>query len=318
MTGIAVLVRLGRDTGPPPEARPVGRAALAAAREGIRVIFTDVLRAGHASGSEPEPGGWRAVDDVPVAACYDRYPSFSHREGWLALLRDAAGLPVGNPPDLTELCRDKAACQRVLEAAGLPVPPQETRPERFGEALAAWGAGFLKPRHGTLGAGVRRVVRGDPLLGVEGTEPILLQRAVPPPPGAAGISVRVLVQRREDGGWTVPSQVLRWSPDDPVANAARGAVLRPVDDALPGAGGRLADLAVAAAEALGRDRPTALELGVDVVPDARGDLWVIEVNAKPLGRLEGLATLDPGRFAGPHLEACVAPLRRLATLVARG
>lgn len=296
----------------------MGRAALAAAREGIRVVFSDVLREGRATGSEPIPGGWRAVEDVPVVACYDRYPSFSHRQGWLALLRDAGDLPVGNPPALTELCRDKAACQRVLEAAGLPVPPQETRPERFGKALAAWGAGFLKPRHGTLGAGVRRVVWSDPLpeAGAE-AEPLLLQQAVTPPPGAAGTCVRVLVQRREDGGWTVPSQVLRWSPDDPVANAARGAVLRPVEEVLPGASDRLADLALAASRALAADHPAALELGVDVVPDSGGGLWVIEVNAKPLGRLEGLARLDPERFEAAHREACLRPFRRLAAWVRR-
>ena len=145
-------------------------------------------------------------------------------------------------------------------------------------------------------------------------EPLLLQRAVAPPAGAAGACVRVLVQRCEDGGWIVPLQVLRWSPVDPVANAARGAVLRPVDDVLPGAVERLGRLAVGAAHALAPDCPTAVELGVDVVPDPDGGLWVIEVNAKPLGRLEGLAALDPDRFAAAHVEACLRPLRRLAAL----
>ncbi len=321
---IAVLVRSrGAGDQQPPEARPVGRAALKLREEGIGVVFGDELVEGRMSGWVAEPGRWVERRDLPVVALHDRFASQTYPEAYQAILDGRAELPMGNPVELTLLCRDKLASQRVLEAAGFAMPAVQADPERFAPTLASWGSAFLKPRYGALGRGVRKVAPGDPLpregegavLGV--IEPLFLQRAVTPPTGWSGWSLRVLVQRLPGGGWTVASRVLRRSRVDPVVNVARGAEVGPADRVLePARIAALDELSTAvantiAAQPFGR---TAVELGVDAVVDDRGGFHVIEVNSRPRGRLEALAEQDPERWAAAHVEACARPLRYLASL----
>ena len=226
---------------------------------------------------------------------------------------------LANPWALTELCRDKLRCQRFLEEAGLELPPVEANPDRFAARLETWGAGFLKPRFGALGAGVRCVRPGDPLPatlpGLQGlAEPALLQRAVPPPAGLAGMSLRLLAQRAPDGTWEEAPVVLRQSREDPVVNAARGAELALADQALsPMTRAAVSRLAQAACRAFaaGPDGQHALELGLDLGIDQAGQPWLIEVNGRPQGRLEHLARGAPA-LAALHLETCLRPLRTLA------
>ena len=52
---------------------------------------------------------------------------------------------------------------RTMLAAGIALPPVEADPLCFARRLRQWGAGFVKPRFGALGVGVRRVEPGDPL-----------------------------------------------------------------------------------------------------------------------------------------------------------
>ena len=321
---IGVLVRSrGAEERQAPALRPVGRAALKLREEGVGVVFGDELVDGLMSGWAAEPGRWISVRQVPVVALHDRFASQTYPEAYRAILDGMAGLPMGNPLALTMLCRDKIESQRVLEAASLSMPSVEPDPARFEDTLAGWGAGYLKPRFGALGRGVRRVLPGDPLpaegegavLGV--VEPLFLQRAVAPPAGWAGWSLRVLVQRRVGGGWTVASRVLRRSREDPVVNVARGAEVGPAERVLEPARVRALDalcLQVAdilASQPWGR---LAVELGVDAVVDERGDFHLIEVNSRPRGRLEAMAEQDPARWADAHVEACARPLRYLARL----
>jgi glutathione synthase/RimK-type ligase-like ATP-grasp enzyme len=319
---IGVLVRTpsGGDLAPP-EARPVGRAAMRLRSEGIGVVFGERLRGGRMSGCVAEAGAWIPVRDVPVVALHDRFASQTYPAAYQAILDNMAGLPMGNPLALTMLCRDKLASQELLEGAGFVMPAIQADPARFSATLAAWGAGFLKPRYGALGRGVQRVVPGDPLpaqgegavLGVE--EPLFLQRAVVPPDGWAGWSLRVLVQRCLDGDWTVASRVLRRSREDPVVNVARGAEVGPAVGALSPERVRTLDaMCVAVAKALAAQPwgEHAVELGVDAVVDQQGAFHLIEVNSRPRGRLEALADADPVRWADAHVEACARPLRYLA------
>lgn len=295
---IEVLVRGRPGRAPAPETFPIGRAALAAKRRGVDVCFGDLV---------PVPGGWTPRAS-PVRVQYDRYPAWSDPQGYAAALRP--GVPLANPAPIDALCRDKVACQRALEAAGVSMPQVEVDPGRFQERLQDWGAGFLKPRFGGLGAGVRRVEPGDPLPvelpGATGVlEPSILQRAVPPWSGAA-CALRMLVQR-DLQGWHVVPVVARVSDTDPVANVERGAQAVPAIDHLPPdtvAAAR--DLAVTTAAALAD--PWTVELGVDAVVDRAGNPWLIEVNGRPKGRLEALAHAHPERFAQAHLDACVRPL----------
>ncbi|MFH1469590.1 MAG: YheC/YheD family protein [Pseudomonadota bacterium] len=321
---IGVLVPAA-DGGPlrPPEARPLGRAALALAGEGIGVVFGEQIEGGRMTGLVAVRGGWQHRARVPLVALHDRFPSQTFPERFAAGVAGAGGLPVGNPPALTALCRDKLACQAWLEGQGLVLPPVEAEAARFASVLEAWGAGFLKPRYGGLGRGVRRVNPGD-ALPAEGEgavpglmEPLFLQRAVQPPAGWAGWSLRVLVQRTEEGGWTIPARVLRRSREDPVVNVARGADVGLADAALPvGALVDLDRLALVTAAAIARAPgcEPAVEVGVDAVLGADGGLHLIEVNGRPQGRLEVLAAQDPERWEPVHLEACARPLRVLAAL----
>ncbi len=318
MTVIGVLVPTV--PGPPrepPEARPIGRAALALAAEGIDAIFGDTVQDGWIEGHRARPGRWQTAR-AEVVAFYDRFPSQRRAERFAQITTQLAGRPLGNSPALTALCRDKLACQQHLEAHGLEMPTVEDRPERFAEQLAAWGSGFLKPRFGALGAGVRAVRPGDPLPAtlralLDEDEPAILQRAVPPPPGLAGRSVRLLAQRDADGSWHLHEPVVRQSSDDPVVNAARGAMLLVGGDHLPAHTlDAMRALVTAACDALAAHGP-ALELGVDLVLDPDDLPHLIEVNSRPRGRLEKLADLFPDRFGDAHVQACARPIRTLAS-----
>jgi glutathione synthase/RimK-type ligase-like ATP-grasp enzyme len=319
---ILVLVLEREAPPPPPEELPIARAATRLAEEGCRVIFGQRVVAGRASGLEVYRGQWREVIDVPVRAAHDRFPSQTW-PGIFARAREGLGeIPLGNPFKLTMLCRDKLACQRVLEAAGVPMPPVEGDPARFPARMAEWGAAFLKPRHGAMGRGVSRVGPGDDLPargpGARRGEidELILQRAVPPPEGWAGLAVRALFQRQPASGWYAAPPVARLSAQDPVANVARGAVARPAAEVLaPGTLARIHELGLAAcrALALGPGGPRVLELGLDFVVDPAGAPHLIEVNSRPRGRLEALAERDPS-WAELHVEACARPLRYLAWL----
>lgn len=322
MIPVGVLVPIDPDRPmPPPEARPIGRAALVLREAGVLAVFGDHLEGGRMSGLVATPGGWEAVEQVPVVALHDRYPSQRRAARFAALQGEAADLPWGNPVALTLLCRDKLGCQRFLEAAGVVQPEVEGDPARFGACLRAWGRAFLKPRYGALGIGVSEVRPGDPLPAelpgaVPGeADPAILQRAVPPPAGWAGRSVRVLCQREAEGGWWQGAGVVRQSRTDPVVNAARGAELVPAEAALDAATrGRMAALCEAVCAALSAHPAGGdlLELGVDLVLDAADQPWLVEVNSRPRGRLEALALAAPDRFHAAHVAACARPLRYLA------
>lgn len=320
MTGsIGVLVAPGQGATSRPSELPMGRAALRLAAEGLDVVFGGLARGGRLVGHRAVADRWEPAE-ATVRAAYDRYPSQTDPAGFAALLAELGEVVVANPDDAVRLCRDKLATQRVLEAAGVPIPEVEADPSRFAAALASWGAGFLKPRHGAFGRGVSRVTPGDPLPAVgEGAVPgvadvLFLQRAVPPPEGWAGVACRVLVQR-ERGGWWLGPPVARRSRVDAVVNAARGSEVVPLAEMAPDLVDAVAGLAgrVATALAAAAGGPRLVELGVDVVLARDGGAWVVEANSKPRGRLLSLAETDPG-WLDAHVEACCRPLRALAAL----
>jgi glutathione synthase/RimK-type ligase-like ATP-grasp enzyme len=108
--------------------------------------------------------------------------------------------------------------------------------------------------------------------------------------------------------------VLRRSDSDPVVNAARGAVVDPLDHVAPDLSDPVRNLARAATHALAA-RPEGhllIEIGVDIVIDAMGTPWIIEVNSRPRGRLEAVASADPDGWQHAHVAACARPLRYLA------
>ena len=94
MVRVGVLVP--HFTGPlqPPERRPIGRAALQLADEGIEVVFAARAEGGVLHGHRAVPGGW-VETQAQVVAALDRYPSQTDPEGYAALLEGLDGTPVG-------------------------------------------------------------------------------------------------------------------------------------------------------------------------------------------------------------------------------
>jgi len=299
----------------------MGRAALSLEAEGVLTLFgSEAISHGVFRGDQAIRGGWRTVT-AEVHAVYDRFPSQGHPEPYLRLRRLLGHLPWVNPPDLIALCRDKLATQELLHTVG-SWPPVERDPDRFHQRLSDWGAAFIKPRFGSFGAGVRRVVPGDRLPSkLQGTvpntlEPAILQRAIHPPPSFQGVSVRVNMQRDTGGVWVINSPVARTSELDPVVNAATGAEVSPAHQILPlGTLKECTQQATAVAHRFeSRWGDVVAELGVDLVIDHHEHPWLIEVNARPRGRLAALAGAWPQRFADEHLQATARPIRYAAGL----
>ena len=306
----------------PPQARPIGRAALVLASRGIDVIFGDTASNGCMSGHRAVADGWEAVNDVPVHGVHDRYPGQLRSTQWMALQAGLVGIPMGNPINFTMFCRDKLVCQARLEQHGIRMPAVEGDANLFEARIHEWKNAFLKPRFGALGIGVRHVQEGDQLSarcqGVipDKPDPAILQQAVPPPSGWAGRSIRVLIQKTPDGGWFHGVPVVRQSRDDFVVNAARGADIAPGSQILaPSMIETIStevDRICAALDQL-TEAHNMVEAGIDLVMDNEKNVWLIEVNSRPRGRLELLANTQPNAYQDLHVEVCARPIEVLAS-----
>jgi ribosomal protein S6--L-glutamate ligase len=194
----------------------------------------------------------------------------------------ASGVRVVNRPAALETCMDKYMMTVRLAGAGLPVPATAVC-QRTTEAMAALerlgGDVVVKPLFGSEGRGIVRV--SDPDLAwrtfraVEQTRGVIyLQRFVP----HHGYDLRAFVL-----GGRLLAAMRRTSADDWRTNVARGARAETVtlSDAQE-------ELAVRAAAAVGAD-----VAGVDLLPDAEGSLFVLEVNGVPGWRaLSAAARVD--------------------------
>ncbi len=303
---VLVLTRPLAITPPPPETLPIGRAALLLAERNLTLCF-----GGSQGALRAIPGGW-APWTGQACALYDRFPSWTWPLDYDRARAGLERLPMGNPLTFRDLCRDKLAFQR-----GCPVkmPDVLNDPGDFKAAVRDWGGAFLKPRCGGLGRGVRFVRPGDALpTEVEGAvpgqlEPAILQRAVSPPEGLAALSLRVLMQREEQG-WVQAGVVARSSQTDPVANVDRGARARPAADVCDRATLRQQRSICEAVTNWIRD-PLVVEVGLDLVVDPSGRPHLIEANSRPGGRLLALGP----QHEQAHLEACLRPLLYLCQTV---
>ena len=313
MTRVLVLVPPRPGSPPPPEERPIGRAALALRQEGIELVFGHETHGGRASGWAARPGRWERVEQQSLCAAHDRLSGPEWQDLRRAALSGLAGVPVANSRGLKELCRDKLACQRHLERAGLELPAVEGRHGHFRQCLERWGAAYLKPRHGSRGERVLLLRAGDDL--VLGDEAWVLQRAIEPAQGAPRVALRLLAQRLPARSWMLHEAVARSSLDDPIVGVERGAEAAAASttcsegalDVLEARAQRACAAIVSSPS--GED---AVELGLDFVLDGEGMPHLIEVNSVPRGRLRALAELDPERWSGRHVLACAQPLRTLA------
>ncbi len=289
----------------PPSEQPIGRAARTLS-DRLTVLIGSEMVHGRLQGHIAMPSGWVEASLAPDAVI-DRFPGQSRPIAHRRLLHGLGSCPVWNPPRLVGLLFDKLRTQAVLE--GLGMPPVCADPRRFAAHLTAWGAAFAKPRFGSFGRGVQRTKTPPPArIEVDGrSDPTLLQRAVPPPEGHAGVAARILVQDTGEG-WRARPAVVRHSPTDPVVNHARGAKVVSAADAFGvDVASALESLAVRVAARLSERFPGAIELGVDAVLDPALSPHLIEVNARPRGRLGALAAQHPQRFGALHDQACETP-----------
>lgn len=182
----------------------------------------------------------------------------------------AAGVTVVNSPRSMECAVDKFLTTSRLEAEGLTVPATVTCQDS-GAAMDGFarlgGDVVVKPLFGAEGRGICRV--SDPDLAfrtfrtLERTGAVLyLQKFIEHP----GFDVRVLIL---DG--RVLGAMKRFSTDDFRTNVSRSAKTETHQ-----ATSNESEMALAAAEAVG-----ARICGVDLLYDAAGRCFVIEVNAVP-------------------------------------
>ena len=181
------------------------------------------------------------------------------------------GVPVMNPSGAIEASVDKYLALAKIEAEGLPVPPTWVG-ESASKALEAFkflgGDVVVKPLFGSEGRGLvritdfevaRRIFHALERLG----SVLYVQQFIPHP----GHDLRVFVL-----GNRVLGAIRRHAPDgDWRTNVAVGGRA----EAIP-ANPDLERLALRAARAVG-----ARMAGVDLLPDANGNLVVLEVNAVP-------------------------------------
>jgi RimK family alpha-L-glutamate ligase len=221
------------------------------------------------------PGFGRELPDAALVRgiAGGTFEQVTKRLGVLHALREL-GVPVYNEARAIERSVDKAMTSLLLHAAGIPTPPTwatESAAEARRIAVREGAAGHalvMKPLFGSQGKGLRLV--GDvagvhhPIPDLDGKEHgslAYLQRFVPAAT-TPGFDWRVLVV----GGRAITA--MRRVSEHWVHNVAQGARCEPAE--LTPA---LAGLAERAAAALRMDYA-----GVDLIPDADGDILVLEVN----------------------------------------
>jgi hypothetical protein len=191
-------------------------------------------------------------------------------------------------------------------------------PARLQAMLQKYQVVFLKPTNGSLGHGIIRITRANGIFICQHSEPTgtitrkvttfketlrQLRRKVNPSKyviqqgldlvtcDGRPVDFRVLIQKNGHGQWRVTSCVGRIANDQQiVSNLARGGTLRKASEvlnSLPGLSNKptvtlLHNTALEIAQTFEKlARGHFAELGIDLVLDIWGRLWMIEMNSKP-------------------------------------
>jgi RimK family alpha-L-glutamate ligase len=200
----------------------------------------------------------------------------------------ALGVPAVNDARAIERCVDKSMTSFLLHRSGIPTP--ETFAGEDEAQATAWrsrapGEHVAKPLFGSQGRGLLRLRASDPLPPAETYAGLrYLQRFLGRDRDWRDFRVMVI------GGEPVAAMLRHgrsW-----VTNVHRGARCEKV-----AAAGRVAELAVAAAGAVG-----AAYAGVDLIEDAAGALFVLEVNSMPAWKgLQSVSSCDLARLLAQHV-----------------
>lgn len=191
------------------------------------------------------------------------------------------GVPVWNSAQAIERCVDKSMTTFLLQQAGLPVPATFAVERRdAAEAIVAREAMplVLKPLFGAQGRGIRLIREVSDLPDEEEINGVYYLQRYVPRSGPPFRDYRVFVC----AGKALAMMARRG--DDWITNINRGAA--PEGLAKPDT--KLEKLALAAAAAVGTDFA-----GVDILPDADGRLFVLEVNSMPAwSGLQSVVAID--------------------------
>jgi RimK family alpha-L-glutamate ligase len=231
---------------------------------------------------------------LPAAALVRNIPAggfeqVTFRLSILHALREL-GIPVVNDARAIERCVDKSMTSFLVYRAGLPTP--QTLVSEDAEEASSWrqaqGADVVaKPLFGAQGRGLVRIAPGEALPDPTGERlhgVLYLQRYVGSERDWRDYRVFVV------GGEAIAAMVRRGSSW--ITNVARGGVCEPAP-----CSGRLAELAVAAAAAVG-----AAYCGVDLIEDESRGLAVLEVNSMPAWKgLQGVAEVDIADRIAAHV-----------------
>lgn len=245
------------------------------------------------------PGFEAELPDAAFVRCVPggSFEQVTARLGVLHAL-GALGVPVSNDARAIERCVDKSMTSFLLSAAGLPTPATwvcEDREQACAIVRQEARPMVLKPLFGSQGRGLRLVERETDLPAAEDVSGVYyLQRHV----GSAGAGWRdwrVLVA----GGQAIAA--MERHGDSWITNAHQGARCVAV-----AADGALAELALAAAGAVGADYA-----GVDLIRDAEAGTLVLEVNSMPAwSALQAVSNRDIAQaIVDGVLEATPRPRR---------
>lgn len=300
-----------------------------AAKElGVDVVFFDIggvrLKERKVAGYVPRGDGTYRRRLVPLPGAVHKRSLY--REGAEAnVVRRLSrlGVHVFNP----EVPWDKYRIDRLLRAdAGLRAYlPKATRLSKegfdwFRRRLLEGSEVFVKPRRGSLGLGITRVVpagkgryrvetrgvaRTTSLTGAwnfvrKGRRMHYMQAGIPLlEEEGHRIDLRVPVQRDGGGGWQVPGMAAKRAEQHAfLTNVARGGSVHAPHELLErllgsrraqAAMAEIEQMALRVAEAIGARYPSMGDLGLDVGVDGQGRPYLIEVNRRDLRVMMGLS-----------------------------
>lgn len=214
---------------------------------------------------------------------------------------EAAGSVLVNAAPAIERCVDKAQTSLRLSLAGLPTPPGWTVQGRAAAsallaAEAARGAELvLKPLFGAQGRGLMRLTDPAALPEEEAVAGVYYLQRFVPPAGAGFRDRRVLVS----AGRAVAA--MERAHESWITNVHQGARCTAVP-----AEGRIAELAIAAAAAVG-----AAHAGVDLIRDAEAGWSILEVNSMPAWKgLQSVTSFPIGPILAADALALLATRER--------
>ena len=147
---VAILVPPIHSTARQPKAFPIAKAIQRLHSNGILTVFGFNLTCKNntvwINGKYIENNSFQDIV-APLNIIHDRFPSQIRHDHYSQIQTIASTIPFGNPFSTTLLCRDKLACQRLLEFHGMNMPEVISEPIKFQDALNEKGTEIPMENH---------------------------------------------------------------------------------------------------------------------------------------------------------------------------